>query len=222
MSAIEGEPVSGARPADPWLAAEWFVSPDTESRRQGLDALTRTDRLLFSPLVMHLLVSRLDEPDLELRCRIVVRLARCLQPPEPDTAAGRAAREHLAGLLRRFNRMQVEWLLEADAGLAEPGRYRLVQRPALALLDRLPNVAGTLTRIAADGAVAMPTRAAAVAALGELGVIEALPALEGLKTRLEGQAAGQMPMAFAPGSGPAEEELIGPLKAAIDLLLENE
>jgi hypothetical protein len=199
-----------------WRAAEQFVSNDVEARQAGLAGL-RAEGRLYSPLTLYLLASRLDEPDLALRREIIEALAACISWEAPEQA-----RDYLIGLMARFGRAQVEWLLEADAGLAEPGRYRQTQRPALALLDRVPNVAGTLTRVAADRAVALPTRAAAVAALGELGVIEALPALEGLKTRIEGQAAGQMPMAFAPGSGPAEEELIGPLKAAIDLLLENE
>ena len=214
--------MTDARFADAWEAAEWLVSPAVERRRRGLAALTASDRLGSSPLLLHLLVSRLAEPDLELRCSIVVNLARCLYPTSTITPGLQAAREQLAELLKGCDRKHVEWLLEADIGPAETDRYRRVQRPALILLDRVPNLGGTLTRIAADRSAPMPTRAAAARALGELGVVEALPALEGLKTRIAGQSAGQVAMAFAPRSEPGEQQLLEALKSSIEMLLDDE
>jgi hypothetical protein len=46
--------------------------------------------------------------------------------------------------------------------------------------------------------------------------------LEGLKTRIEGRAAGQLAMTFAPRSGAGEDILLETLKAAIDTLRANE
>jgi hypothetical protein len=202
-------------PADPWLAAEWLVSPDSDCRRDGLAALTADEAVLFTPLVTYLLATRIEEPDLALRRDVVAALARCLAGPGPGRLGGVPTRRFLLTLLAGLDRPRVERLLEVAAGQAHCPE-------ALALLDRVPNLGSLLTSIAADRQTPASLRAAAVAALGELGVLEALPALEGLKTRLEGQKAGQLAMAFAPPSDPDDGKLLAALEAAIAALHEND
>jgi hypothetical protein len=203
---------------DAWLAAEWLVSPDPECRRRGLAALTASDEQLLSPLVGYLLASRVGEPDLELRRQVVAALARCLEVTAQGQAAASPNRAYVTSLLAAFDRAQVERLLEIAGGPGSAGHTWPLAEPVLALLDRISNLGGLLTRVAADRFAPGGMRTAAVAVLGELGVIEALPALEGLKTRIEGQQAGQLPMAFAPPSDPDDGNLLQALNEAIHAL----
>lgn len=203
---------------EPWQAAEWLVSSDLECRRQGLAALGKRGDWLFTPLVTYLLASRVDEPDLELRGQIVSALAECSAGEGYEAPAPRAIRDYLFRLLAGFDRPQVERLLEVAGGAANGAG---LPTSVVTLLDRIPNLSNVLTRIAADRTAPAGTRAAAIAALGELGVIDALPVLEGLKTRIEGQAAGQLAMAFAPASNPDDGLLLEALRDAIDALTDD-
>jgi hypothetical protein len=201
---------------DPWRAAEWFLSSDAEVRQEGLAALTTGD-LLYSPLTIYLCATRIDEPELGLRRDIVAALGRCLKPDAPAKA-----RDYLVCLLARFDRADVQQLLEAGEAPVSLGRFPAYQQGVALLLDRVPQLAGLLTRIAADRSIGMDTRLAAIAAVGNLGVLEALPALEGLRARIEGQAAGQLAMAFAPAPERDFGLLFSTVNAAINSLKENE
>lgn len=55
-------------------------------------------------------------------------------------------------------------------------------------------------------------------AVRELGLLDALPPLEGLEARLVGRRAGQLPMAFAPPADPADEALLADLRETIRAL----
>ncbi|MBI3763527.1 MAG: hypothetical protein HY260_16905 [Chloroflexi bacterium] len=202
---------------DPWLAAEKFVSSDPQARREGLAILAGHLDLLFSPLVGFLLVCRIDEPDLTLRKQIACALARCFEKDDSLYLAPKETRDNLSVLLRRAGRMQVERFLEVLGDGAEPGVAEAVVR----LLDRIPDASILLTKIAADRLAPFATRFAAIVAVGELGAVGALPALAGLKTRIEGQLAGQIAMTFAPPSSPEEEKLIEALKTTIARLRED-
>jgi hypothetical protein len=204
---------------DPWRAAEAFVSSSVEGRRQGLAALTAGE-CAFSPLALYLLASRLNEPDLALRREVIAALARCIEPDASAELPPARARDYLASLLAQFGRSQVEWLLEA-ALPAEPARFLLDHWAVAVLLDRVPHLAGLLTRIAADRSTALEVRLAAIAAAGDMGVMEALPALEGLRTRVEGQSAGQLAMTFAPAPERDLGLILSTVNAAIHSLREN-
>jgi len=207
---------------DPWLAAERFVSPDLQLRREGLAVLAADGGRRFSPLVVCLLASRLDEPDLILRGRIVGALARCFEAVGSTYTAPKETREFLSDLLSRLARPQMERLLEVagPSGNRNGGESASIAGAVTTLLDRIPQAPALLTKIAADRLAAFPTRYAAIAALGELGALEALPALEGLKSRVEGQKAGQLAMAFAPPPNPGDDKLLDILTLAIEALRE--
>ena len=52
-----------------------FISPHVEERRRGLALLCGAEAIRKSNLTVHLLASRVDEPDLGLRAQIVHALA---------------------------------------------------------------------------------------------------------------------------------------------------
>lgn len=203
---------------DPWSAAEKFVSPAPQARREALAILVADRDLLFSPLVGFLLVSRIDEPELSLREQIACALARCFEADDLLSATPKETRDYLATLLRRAGRPQVERLLE----IFGDGVGRRSARAVVTLLDRIPEAPTLLTKIAADRLAPFATRFAAILTLGELGAMGALPALEGLQTRIEGQRAGQMAMTFAPPSTPEDDKLLEALKTTITTLREDE
>jgi hypothetical protein len=215
MPLTPGEQFTDEVIADAWRAAECLVSSDLERRRKGLDRFVEGDALSFSPLVGCLLATRLHEPDLALRGRVVNALANFMEDQGNASTRWQMDQKPVFALLATYGRKEVERLLETATIQGSRGAM-------VTVLDRIPNLGSLLPRIAADRGAALPLRLAAVSVAAELGVIEALPALEGLKTRIEGRAAGQLAMTFAPRSGAGEDILLETLKAAIDTLRANE
>jgi len=89
-------------------------------------------------------------------------------------------------------------------------------------LERIPGAAEHLIRISSDRALALELRRAAIELIGRGGFVDALPALSGLASRLEGQRSGQLSMTFAPRSQPEEMQLLPLLKEVLGRLSECE
>ena len=54
-----------------WETAEGLLSPEPNIRERSLDNLIEIDGFYRSPLVASLLVSRISEPDLEIRFHLI-------------------------------------------------------------------------------------------------------------------------------------------------------
>src|SRR4030042_3187461 len=63
-----------------WSALEALTAPELETRQQGFDSLLEQDAVRKSPLVVYVLATRLLEPDILLRRRIVRCLAALISP----------------------------------------------------------------------------------------------------------------------------------------------
>jgi hypothetical protein len=209
--------VSRAVPTvDPWTAGEMFISPHSEERRRGLALLCGTEVTRSSPLTIHLLASRIDEPDLALRAQIVTALADYFEIREREYRYPPEVRGLVAGQLRRFERPQLVALLELyEAGIARA-------QCLLRLAERIPNASSLLTRIAGDRAQPLALRQAAIELIGLVGFTDACPVLEGLRLRLEGRRAGQLTMLFAPSDWPEDQALLPALRQTLGLLAEDE
>lgn len=194
-------------------AAEQFLSPDAAERERGFEALMADRVARGSRLAAFLLAARVDEPDLPLRARIVAALAGYLDASAEASAEPGRQRGYVDALLRRFGREQVERLLETAAGGSQTEGEAL-----LTVLDRVPDISAHLTRLAAARLAEPALRHAALWAARELGLLDALPPLEGLEARLVGRQAGQLPMAFAPPADPADEALLADLRETIRAL----
>ncbi|MBI4771667.1 MAG: hypothetical protein HY784_14955 [Chloroflexi bacterium] len=198
---------------DLWPAAEAFVAGTLEERAAGLARLTTAGRAGYTRLHLHLFASRLHEPDLPLRHAIIEALGATLDrrdgPPPQDL------RETLFRLLACFGSDQIEWIVEALARV--PGAHLAAAR----LLAYTPGAGQELARLAADLRKGAEERAAAAIMIGEVGYVDAIPALEGLEARLEGRRAGQLAMSFAPPrEDPAADLLLPAVKAALEVLRE--
>lgn len=206
---------------DPWLAGEMFVSAHIEERRRGFAILFGSDAARRSPLTPQLLASRVDEPDLPLRVQILHALSDYFEirgreyryPPEMRALVG--------GHLRKFDRPQVLAVAEAHRA-ARNNTVRVREESLARLLERIPNAAVHLTRLAGDRSLRVGLRESAVELIGVVGFTDALDALEGLQLRLEGRRAGQLKMGFAPSDNPDEQKLLPALKETLRLLREND
>lgn len=206
---------------DPWMAGEMFVSPHVEERRRGFAILVGSEAARRSSLTPYLLATRIDEPDLELRAQIVQALADYFELRGHEYRYPAELRVAIAAHLRRFERPHVLALLEAYR--ARPDGASASGPAGLAhLLERIPNASVHLVRAAGDKTLSFEVRQAAIHLIGEVGFTDALSALSGLITRLEGRVAGQLTMAFAPNDHPDDEQLLPALRSAIGALQEDQ
>jgi HEAT repeat protein len=195
-----------------WKAAEAVILPDAESRRAGVARLLELRAARISALVVYLLATRLTEPDLSMRSRIVQALGEVLLPDEQGYPAPEDVRRSLRHTLSHMRTRQVYSLLQV-----------LVHTPALEehvmlLLDACPHAGSHLVAILADRTVLLAVREQAARMIGRVGYLDSLPALVKLAARLESRLNGQRAMPFVLPATADEATLLPTLQAAIDLL----
>jgi len=206
---------------DPWTAGEMFISPHVEERRRGLALLCGSDAVRKSNLTVHLLASRVDEPDLGLRAQIVHALADYFEIREREYRYPPEVRGLVAGHLRHFDRQQVVALLELHQA-AGVGRVPLRADSLARLTERIPTASSLLTHIAGDRGQPLPLRRAALELIAQVGFTDACSVLSGLLLRLEGRRAGQMTMLFAPSDWPDDQALLPALRETLVTLTADE
>lgn len=205
-----------------WEAGQLLISAEPEERALGFKRLLDADPDWRQPLTLYLLVSRIREPDLNLRCEILSILGSIVSAGAGADLWAREARAQLSSAIRRCGRDEVVNVLQALAH-SNSALCSAVTLPHAAQL--LENVAGAfdhLTRIASDRYLPAAVRSAAVEVIGEIGYLDALPLLEGLQSRLEGRRAGQLSMAFAPQDDPDEGLLLPAVKVALEALRDSD
>jgi hypothetical protein len=202
---------------DPWTAGEMFISPHVEERRRGLAILCGSDSARKSSLTLHLLASRVDEPDMGLRAQIVHALADYFEIREREYRYPPEVRGLVAGLLRKFDRPQIVALLELLQA-ANRAHVGLRLETLVRLTERIPAASSLLTHIASDRGQPLPLREAALRLIGQVGFTDARAVLEGLLLRLDGRRAGQMTMLFAPSDWPEDQALLPALRQALELI----
>ena len=79
-----------------WNAAEAITSPDVDVRLDGLTALEETNAAYYSPLVAYLVASRLVDPDLKMRARVIGLLGDVIQTVDVDPIILQDVRQHVA------------------------------------------------------------------------------------------------------------------------------
>ena len=206
---------------DPWTAGEMFISPHVEERRRGLAILCGSEAARHSALTLHLLASRVDEPDLSLRAQIVQAMADYFEIREHEYRYPPEVRGQVAALLRKFERPELLALLELQPTAA--GGDLAIRAESLSwLVERIPNASLLLTQLAGDRAQPLALRQSAIRLIGQVGFIDAGAALEGLRLRLEGRRAGQLTMLFAPNDWPEDQALLPELRETLVLLASDE
>jgi HEAT repeat protein len=182
-----------------WNAAEGLTSPDVHIRSAALTRLVELGAPRLSPLISYLLATRILEPDLSLRCRIVQVLGELLIADGSGRQAPDAVRRHMISYLAQMRTRPIFSLLQA--ALAEPNLADHITR----LLNNCPHASTHLAEIFSDRGISLDLRQQAVRFVGQAGFLEALPALERLATRLEARRNGQQSMPFAPPPNTQDE-----------------
>ena len=196
-----------------WSAAEGLTSPDVRARNTAFNRLLELGAPHLSPLISYLLATRILEPDLTLRCRIVQTLGELLVVDEDGHQAPDAVRRHMISYLAHMRTRSIFCLLQT--AIANPNLEAHITR----LLNTCPHAGTHLSEIASDRGAPLPVRQQAVHFVGQVGFLEAVPALERLAARLEARRNGQQTMPFAPPPATQDEsELLPEIRQTLWML----
>ena len=195
-----------------WRAAEELSSPDAATRHDALDRLVELDAPRLSPLVAYVLVTRIIDPDIELRLRVVSILGKILSLKGEGKDTPESVRQHLKGYLSLMSHRGLLPVLE----VAE--KYPSSESDVAALLNACSHAGTLLADMVVDRRAPMGMRRQAVNFIGQVGFLNAIPALERLAERLETRMSGQKSMPFAPPSRSEEMTLLPAVQAALTFL----
>jgi hypothetical protein len=187
-----------------WSAAEGLTSPDVRSRNAALNRLLELGAPRLSPLISYLLTTRITDPDLSLRCRIVQILGDLLVVDERGHQAPDAVRRHMISYLAQMRTRPIFCLLQA--AIADPSLEAHITR----LLNTCPHAGTHMAEIFSDRGAPLHMRQQAVHFVGQVGFLEVVPALERLAVRLEARRIGQQSMPFAPPPATQDESELLP------------
>lgn len=195
-----------------WQAAERLVSPNSDTRSHALEELLELGAVRLSPLVAYLIATRLTDPDLEFRARIVEVLGGALSPDDKGRPTPEIVRRHLAGYLSQMETTQIQMIVQAAALSFELSQY------TARLLNLCPNAGNHLAEILGDRTAGLQARQEAAHLIGQVGFEEAVPMLKRVQRRIETRQAGQASMAFAPKFEEDDGALLPVIREALNLL----
>jgi hypothetical protein len=193
-------------------ALEAFVGPETQTRTQGLENLLSLDAHRRSPLVAAIMANQIDEPDIDLRSKIVEALATVLRPGAEDSRPSDRVRHWLRHILGQMRQREIYALLQMIT--FSPERIEAV----CCVLDACSFSGEALVRLLANRKVDVSIRIAAAKAIGRIGFLDAGPALHRMHERLLSRKTGQMEMAFAPIPDEEAERLLPAILDALQSL----
>ncbi len=195
-----------------WSAAEALTAPEVEARRSSLERLAEIRAIRFSPLIAYLTATRLLEPDLLLRKRVVQLLGELLAPDEEGCPAPEPVLRHVSGYLAQMRTRQITAVLQVIDLDPE------LDAAAARILNACPFGGSQLSEIASDRKAPQNIRRQAVRMIELVGYLDTLPSLERLEARLTTRMKGQQSVPFDPPSGPDESELLPAVQSAIAAL----
>jgi hypothetical protein len=195
-----------------WSAVEALAAQDADLRNNALDRLLALGAPRVSPLVAYLLATRLTDPDIRLRARVVSILGEVLSKDEAGNAAPEAVKKHLTTYLAQMRTRSIFAILEVaihDRSLEN----------AIASLFNACNYAGMhMAGILSDRKFPLPVRLQAAHYIGLVGFLDAIPIMERLESRLLSKVGGQQAMPFAPPTGPDESDLLPIVQFTLNVL----
>jgi hypothetical protein len=207
-----GQAVNDNLESDMWLVAEALISPDLGTRRDGFQRLLLLEALSSRPLLAYLLATRITEPDLNLRVDIVRGLGSLLLPAPDGKPVAEEVRRTLTYHLNRMRMRQVFSLLQVWAVTPEAGRQ------VACLLDACPYAGTYLVNIVNERKFDLALRQQAIQAIGQVGYLDALPALERLIQRVEARAETQRTLPLKSNTTDDETTLLPTLQETIRIL----
>jgi hypothetical protein len=186
-----------------WAHAAGLAAPELTTRIASLEALVRLDCLRREPLLAYLLATRLGERDVRLRGRVVVILGNLVS----DGTLDELVKGQIAGWVGQMRTREIFGLLQAY--LATP----TIEIQVINLLRLAPHAGRHLGDIVVERKFPVEIRKAAALFTGKIGYLQAIPALERTRQRLEARQAGIAGLDMG-----AEKELLAPVRDALGLL----
>lgn len=161
-----------------WDAAEALASPDLETRIRGVSRLVEVDAVRQSSLIAYLFATRMTETDIQLRTRVVGAVAGVFNLDVHGFETRSEIRDSLMHFLSAMRTRQIFALLQVMA-------FDPSAEPAVATLLSYCSFAGEyLADIAGDRQAPLSIRKLAVYFTGQIGFLDAEPALARLGVRL--------------------------------------
>ncbi len=194
--------------SDVWNAAEALSSPNVEIRISGLDYLERSKATHYFPLIVYLLSTRISDPNLDFRSRVIKVLAGIFQPLDGDHQVLDTVKQQLHSRLSQLQNQEIESLLEVVE--SNPSL-----QPFVATLFNYCSHAGEhLSLLLPNRRIPLQKRKIALRFIEQIGYLDALPTLERLEKRLKSRIDGQKTF-----REDQEVSLIPELRKVIDCLL---
>jgi HEAT repeat protein len=195
-----------------WGALEDLTKEDVNVRRSALQELIELDAARYSPVVSYILVTRVLEPNIELRAKVIEALGLVLLPDKKGFPAPEDVRSSLYLYLSSFRTRQIFAMLQTSA------EFEFIEDHIARLLNASRFAGNHLIEILIDPKNPLEVRRQAAVMIGEVGYLNSLPALKKLAGRLEARIAGQTAMNFAAQTNSKDSELLPAVEEAIRAL----
>ncbi len=162
-----------------WKAARLLTSPDEDLRDRALDELKQVEGYLESPLIAYILVTRLNEPNLELRYRIVRFMGDLLDLDSEGPRFSDPVLKEIHFHLTQLNQQAWSLLLEVSS-------HYFSAEEAVSRILKMSSYAGDeLSGIVNDRKQPVRIRQQAVYYCGQIGFLASREVLENLVRRVE-------------------------------------
>ena len=206
-----GETITGKLELLPqmWYVAEALASPSSANRRAALEFIYEQQVAKFSPLISYLLMTRIDEPDINMRQDIISLLADVLQPDNDGITATDQVRIVLYESFSQLDQNKILSILKTAE--TDP----LLEPQVEVLLGASANAGDHLSQILLDREQPLEIRELAVKYIGRVGFLDAEPALKRIAHRLEAKFDGQQIMPFSRLDHKDELLLLPAIKSAL-------
>jgi hypothetical protein len=166
-----------------WEALESLTSPELMNRISGLGRIIKLDAVRKHPLVVYVLMTRITEPDIELRTRIVQLLGIIL---ELDTRGSKKAASSLEAVKKTLTISLAGMRTRQIFALLQVIEFdKSAEEAVSSLLSYCSFAGGHLAQILSNRTAPLSIRRQAAHFIGRIGYLDALPALERLVSRLE-------------------------------------
>ncbi len=195
-------------------ALELLVGPDIHIRRQGFEQLLAFNAQRRSPLCAAVFAMRIKEPDLALRREIIHGLANVLRVDGEGKRSPERVRRWLRHTLGGMQLREICSLLEVVCVYPED------LKTVCCVVNACSSAGDTLVRILLDRRMDLALRLAATEIVGEVGFLDAKPALETLLQRIAARQAGQLEMGFSGSLTKEADILMSAARSALNALRE--
>ncbi|UCD98428.1 MAG: hypothetical protein JSV42_15970 [Chloroflexota bacterium] len=195
-----------------WSALEDLTSEESDIRLKGLAQIIKLNGARHSPVVAYILTTRITDPNIELRARIVEALSDVLSPDKSGLPAPEEVRNCVHFSLSGMRSREIYALLQVSA------KFQSLEGEVCHLLNSNPYAGNHMMDILIDPKPPLEIRKQAALLIGRVGYLDTIPQLEKFAARLEGRLSGQKAMDFAPRRDSKELKLLPTINEALRLL----